>query len=117
MATHPFMMLQFLTDGQYDVRSGNYITGAGVPRVYYASDNLQSESMKGLTPDDLIDIAVLRKIHFHGAKQEGVVFHLIGALSEFGKLGIVCIAETLQRAQELHTNVKELLNAEVSASL
>ena len=31
------------------------------------------------TPDDLIDIAVYNGLHFNGARQEGVVFHL-GAL-------------------------------------
>ena len=33
-------------------------------------------------------------LHFHAATGEGVAFHLIGALSEFGKLGVVCIGET-----------------------
>jgi hypothetical protein len=42
-----------------------------------------------LTPDDLIDIAVMNGLHFHSATQEGVAFHLLGALSEFGKLGLL----------------------------
>ena len=40
-----------------------------------------------MTPYDLVDIAVLNGLHFHAAAGEGVAFHLIGALSEFGKLG------------------------------
>ncbi|HEX5766427.1 MAG TPA: hypothetical protein VFY27_12720, partial [Woeseiaceae bacterium] len=69
--THPFLMLQFLIDGRYDPASGCYYTPAGQPRYYYASDNLQHEAYKGLTPEDLIDIAVYHDLHFHGATQQG----------------------------------------------
>jgi hypothetical protein len=80
-------MLQFLTDGRYDVDTGEFVTQAGHPRCYYASDNLESERYRGLTPYDLVDIAVMNGLHFHAASSEGVAFHLIGALREFGKSG------------------------------
>lgn len=32
--THPFMMLQFLTDGDYDPETGLYLTPSGDPRFY-----------------------------------------------------------------------------------
>jgi hypothetical protein len=41
--THPFLMLQFLTDGRYDPGTGLYHTPAGRPCFYVASDNLQAE--------------------------------------------------------------------------
>ncbi|MCB1035159.1 MAG: ATP-grasp domain-containing protein, partial [Acidobacteria bacterium] len=85
--THPFMLLQLLTDGAYDARTGLYRMPTGQSRYYSATDNLRSESYMGLVPDDLIDLAVDHGLHFDAASQEGVVFHLIGALSEFGKLG------------------------------
>ena len=110
--THPFLMLQFLTDGAYDPETGLYRTPAGQPRYYYASDNLEKPGYLGLTPDDLIDIAVLNGLHFHGATQEGVVFHLLGALCEFGKLGVVCVAETLDRAQSLYEETTAILDRE-----
>ena len=92
--SHPFLMLQFLTDGDYDQQTGLYHTPMGGPRFYYASDNLEAERYRGLTPGDLIDIAVMNGLHFHSATQEGVVFHLIGALSEFGKIGVMCVADS-----------------------
>jgi hypothetical protein len=110
--THPFLMLQFLIDGKYDPGSGCYHTPAGRPRYYYASDTLQDERYKGLTPEDLIDIAVYHDLHFHGATQQGVVFHLIGALSEFGKLGVLCIGDSPERAQALYRQTVEVLNKE-----
>ncbi len=108
--THPLLMLQFLTDGQYDPSTGQYLTTSGAPRCYYASDNLESADYQGLTPDDLIDISVMNGLHFHAAMGEGVAFHLMGALSEFGKLGIVTIGQTHQRADELYQRSVNVLN-------
>jgi hypothetical protein len=113
--THPFMMLEFLTDGCYDPKTGSFLTPAGHPRCYYASDNLESSLYRGLTPPDLIDIAALNRLHFDGACQQGVVFHLIGALSEFGKLGVLCIAPTHQQAEALYRRTTEVLDRESNA--
>lgn len=110
--THPFLMLQFLTDGHYNAETGQYLTVAGKPRCYFASDNLESKRLRGLTPDDLIDISVMNGLHFHAATGEGVAFHLMGALSEFGKLGIVCIGETHARATELYERTVTVLKKE-----
>ncbi len=115
--THPFQMLQFLTDGRYDTDTGLFLTPSGRPRCYYASDNLESERYRGLTPYDLIDIAVLNDLHFHATTGEGVAFHLIGALSEFGKLGIVCIGETQARADALYRRSVEVLDKETRPAL
>jgi hypothetical protein len=115
--THPFLMLQFLTDGQYDAVTGQFLTSSGRPRFYYASDNLESDRYRGLTPDDLIDISVMNGLHFHAATGEGVAFHLIGALNEFGKLGVVCIGATQERANALYRQTVEVLDAEAGARL
>jgi hypothetical protein len=112
--THPFQMLQFLTDGHYDIQTGQFLTPSGKARCYYASDNLESERYRGLTPDDLIDISVMSGLHFNAATAEGVVFHLIGALSEFGKLGIVAIGETYERAKALYRKSVDTLDRETS---
>lgn len=110
--THPFMMLQFLIDGAFDAETGLYRTPAGQPRAYFASDNLEHANYRGLLPEDLIDIAVYHHLHFHGAAQQGVVFHLIGALSEFGKLGLVCIGDTPERARLYFDETREVLRRE-----
>ena len=111
-ATHPFWMLKFLTDGHYDADSATYRTRFGEPRCYYASDNVQSDAYRGLTADDLVDIAVENGLHFDGATQKGVVFHLIGALSRFGKLGMVCIDDDLQAAEQAYFDTLEILKRE-----
>ncbi len=112
--THPFLMLQFLTDGAYDEASGEFLTRSGAPRCYTATDNLESPAYRGLTPDDLIEIAALNGLHFDAARQEGVVFHLIGALSEFGKLGLTAIGADRDRAEALYRETVAVLDREAA---
>ena len=114
--THPFLMLQFLTGGAYDAETGEFRTPAGRTRCYCASDNLQSEAYRGLTPHDLVDIAVLEGLHYDAAVHEGAVFHLIGALSEFGKLGVVCVGATAERADSVYRRTVEILDRARTAS-
>jgi hypothetical protein len=110
--THPYLMLQFLTGGAYDVDEGVHRTATGQRCCYFASDNLHDAAYAGLTPDDLIDIAVDNGLHFDAASQQGVVFHLIGALSEYGKLGALCIAPTAARARALYEATVAVLDRE-----
>lgn len=112
--THPYLMLQFLTNGRYDAEQGHFITASGNKRFYFASDNVFKEQYKGLTPVDLIDIATYHSLIFDGATQEGVMFHLIGALSEFGKFGMVCIGSSPERAKASYDKVLEVLDEETA---
>jgi pheganomycin biosynthesis PGM1-like protein len=110
--THPYLILRFLTDGTYDPEDGLYCTPTAKPCYYYASDNLQSPAYKGLTPDDLVDIAVDNGLHFDSAAQQGVVFHLIGALSQYGKLGTVCIGDSHESARKFYRDTVAVLDRE-----
>lgn len=110
--THPFLMLEFLTGGEYSHEEGMYYAANGQPRFYRCTDNLQSDAYKGLTPHDLIDIAMCNDLLYDGSLQEGVIFHLISALSQYGKLGIVCIGATPERAAFFHRKTVEVLNRE-----
>ncbi|HMU09723.1 MAG TPA: peptide ligase PGM1-related protein [Ferruginibacter sp.] len=112
--THPFLMLQFLTNGHYDEATGLFETPNKQQRYYYASDNLQRESYKGLSPHDLIDIAMFHELHYDGAAQKGVMFHMIGALSQYGKMGVVCIGESPEEAYSFYTKTFEVLDAETA---
>jgi hypothetical protein len=112
--THPFLMLQFLTDGKYDATTGEYLTAGGNNRYYFASDNVSNEKYKGLTPDDLVNIAMFHGLMYDSAAQEGVMFHLVGALSEFGKLGLVCIGASAEAAKMLYDKTLAILDFECS---
>jgi hypothetical protein len=110
--THPFLMLQFLTDGIYDPLTGVYLMPNGQSRFYFASDNVASSAYVGLTPSDLMDIAMFHGLMYDSTTQEGVMFHLIGALSQYGKLGMVCIAGSHEKAELLYKKTVDILNFE-----
>lgn len=110
--THPFLTLKFLTDGTYDQDTGLFYSQSGRPKYYFATDTIQSDRYIGLRPDDLIDISVFHKLHFHGPTERGVVFHLIGALSQFGKLGVVAIGDNRRQADFLYKQTLQVLDEE-----
>jgi hypothetical protein len=98
--TLPYLMLEFLTDGSYDSDTGRFHTPTGDARTYYATDNLVDERYRGLTSEELIDIAVYEGLHYHATAQQGLVFHLLGAVTEYGKVGMVSIANSRRAARE-----------------
>ncbi len=112
--TLPFQMLQFLTNGKVDTRTGEFRTPLGESPCYYTTDNLQKPAYKTLTPEDLIDILVNHQLHFDPTRQQGVVFHLMGATSMHGKLGLVSIAPTDEQAEAQYRRVEALLDAEAA---
>ena len=83
--THPFLTLQFLTDGTYDPGTALFTAPSGREKHLVATDHLEDELLRGLTIDDLFDIAVRHRLHFDQARQTGVVFHMMGALAELGQ--------------------------------
>ena len=68
-----------------------------------------------MTPDDLLDLAVYNGLHFEASRQTGVVFHLMGALSRYGKLGLVAIGEDLDAANQIYRETLSVLDRESNA--
>ncbi|MEB3320103.1 MAG: peptide ligase PGM1-related protein [Cyanobium sp.] len=92
--THPFMALQAITGGAGEADSGLYRSPTGAALYYRATDTLQHADLRGLLPVDLIDIVAEAGLHFDPAQLRGSVFHLLGCLSEFGKLGMTCVGRS-----------------------
>ena len=68
--THPFLTLQFLTDGRYDPEAGVFTAPGGQPKCFVATDHLESPLYRAFTPEDLLDVMVRRGLHFHPAGYE-----------------------------------------------
>jgi hypothetical protein len=110
--THPFLALQFLTGGALDRATGLFRSPTGHDKCYVATDNLHSEGYHGLLPEDLIDILTETRLHYSHGAESGVLFHLIGALSEFGKLGMTAIADTSEEADAIYQRTLQVLDRE-----
>lgn len=114
--THPFLTLQFLTDGTYDQEKSVFTAPDGRPKCFVASDHVESPLFRGLSPDDLFDIAVRHRLHFDQARQVGVVFHMISALSESGRVGLTAVDESHELATALYDKVVAALEEEAEAA-
>jgi hypothetical protein len=112
--THPFLALQFLTGGQLDRDTGLFYSTSGQAKYYRATDNLKSEAYRGLLPDDLIEILTHNKLHYSHGSESGVLFHLIGALSEFGKLGVTAIANSPEDTDHIYRHTLAVLDREAA---
>jgi hypothetical protein len=105
--THPFLMARLVTQGTYS-EAGELLVD-GEPRRYVATDNLKSDSYKGLSPEAAIEAVRAAGIAYDGVTHTGVLLHLLSALPGYGKLGAVCIAASLDEAQGLLEGLQEVL--------
>jgi hypothetical protein len=110
--THPFLALRFLTGGELDTNSGEFLSLSGRPKSYRATDNLRSKCYQGILPDDLFDIMSMNGLHFSHRTESGVLFHMIGAVSEYGKLGLTVIGNDVEEVEGLYGRVIQVLDAE-----
>ncbi|HZY43683.1 MAG TPA: peptide ligase PGM1-related protein [Anaerolineae bacterium] len=115
--THPFLTLQFLTDGVYDWKTGIFTAPSGRHKYFIATDHLASPLYKAFTPDDLFDISMRHKLHFDQSRQIGVIFHMMTALAEAGQVGMTAVGESPQEAEALYKKAAEALDQEAQAAL
>ena len=110
--THPFLTLQFLTDGTYNPETGIFTAPNGQQKFFVASDHVESPSYRTLTPDDLFDIVVRHNLHFDQTRQTGVVFHMMSALGELGRTGLTAVGNSHDDAKATYERAVAVLDQE-----
>ena len=114
--THPFLTLQFLTDGAYDPGTSQFTAPGGRKKSFVASDHLENAAYRALTPEDLFDIALRHGLHFDQTRLEGIVFHMMSALPELGRTGLTAVADGPTEAEALYQKFLRVLDAETAAT-
>ena len=114
--THPFLTLQFLTDGAYNPDTATFTAPNGRQKFFVASDHVESPQYRTLTPDDLFDIVVRHNLHFGQTRQTGVVFHMMSALGELGRMGLTAVGNSHEEAKATYDRAIAVLNAETGGS-
>jgi PGM1 C-terminal domain len=115
--THPFLTLQFLTDGRYDAEAGVFTTPRGERKCFVASDHLRSPDYRVFTHADLFDLVARHGLHFDQSRQTGVVFHMMNAIGEEGVLGLTAVGNTPDDADAIYARTVEALDTEARAAL
>jgi len=115
--THPFLTLQFLTDGIYNPETGVFTTPRGEAKCFIASDHVHSPAYRAFTHWDLFDVAARHGLHFDQSRQKGIVFHMVNGVGEEGSLGLTAVANTRDEAEALYKKTVEILDAEAEEAL
>jgi len=100
--TYPLRTLNLLAGGSYDPETGLFRTAGGETRAYISTDKLTSPLLHGLLPEDLIDIATYQGLHYSTSSHTGAVFHMLGGLSRYGRVGVTCVGTDPEGARELY---------------
>jgi hypothetical protein len=114
--THPFLTLQFLTDGTYDGATGLFRTPDGRPKHLVATDHLEDDRLTALTVDDVFDIVARRRLHFDAARQTGTVLHMISCVTECGRLGLTAVGDSADHAWQLYESARRVILEEAEAA-
>jgi len=115
--THPFLTLQYLTDGVYDAERATFTVPSGKQKFLVASDHVDHPDFRGLTVDDVFDLAVRHGLHYHPQTETGVVFHMLSALTSEGHLGLTAIGDSHEHARELFDAMVAVMEADAADSM
>jgi hypothetical protein len=115
--THPFLTLQFLTDGTYDGERGVFVTPTGSTKYLVATDHLEDQRLKALTATDLFDVVVAHGLHFDQARRTGVVFHMISSITECGRVGMTAVGDDPDEAWHIYQQAESTLLEEAELAL
>jgi hypothetical protein len=115
--THPFLTLQFLTDGRYDPSTALFLTPNGDEKHLVATDHLESDLLRGLVPLDLFDMVARHGLHFDQSRQVGIVFHMISSLTEHGRVGLTAVGDTAEQADRRYQEAQRIVLQEARSAL
>lgn len=115
--THPFLTLQFLTDGRYDPEAAVFTAPSGRRKFFVASDHVESPLYRAFTPETLFDLVARRRLHFDQARQTGVIFHMMSALAELGRVGLTAVGDSHADAEALYAKATAAMDEEAKAAL
>ena len=104
--THPLAALELLSGGAYDPDAAVFTTPCGAARHYVASDHIESPQLRALGHGRLLRLASLPRLAADG---RGVVFHMLSALDDLGRVGLTAIGSTAADAQSRFEHAQALL--------
>ncbi len=107
--THPFGMVSLASQGHYQPLSGELEAG-GSPKCYVSTDNLKSRRLAGMAPGRVIRLLDRHGLLFDPRTMTGTTLHLLGALREHGKMGVTCVGDSPEEAEERYREIVATLS-------
>jgi hypothetical protein len=63
-------------------------------------------------PDDLIELLTVNHLDYDRHSETGVLFQMIGGLSQYGRLGLVAIGNSREEAEQVFMRTVKVLDYE-----
>jgi hypothetical protein len=112
------MTMKLLTHGYTDPNTGLFMTPSGRNKYYVSNDHVSDASLKQLVPQDLYELMAARKdLHWDPIRQSGVVFHMLGRMSEYGTTSMTAIANSSEGARQLFDETFDYIIQEAKRDL
>jgi len=67
-----------------------------------------------LSPEALLDITTVNPLHYSQGTETGVLFHMIGAVSQYGKIGLTVIGNRHEQVDGIYDNAIAVLDRETA---
>jgi hypothetical protein len=115
--THPFQILQFLTDGHFDAEEGVFRAPSGQAKCYTAGDHLESTLYRAFTPNDLFEIVIRHGLHFDQSAQTGILLHMLPTVGENGRFGVVAVGNSPREADQLYELIQAVVKEEAERAI
>jgi len=111
--TGPASICEMLCDATLSEESGLMTTESGQTKCYVTNDNVECEEWKGkLTIEKVLQQVKEGREPFiwNDKSKTGTVFHLLGPLDQYGKVGITCVHDSVAQAHKLFDQVEASLH-------
>ena len=115
--TAPYLILEYLVQGNYQWNEGRFVAPNGQEKFYVGDDHVDLPALRSLYLEDVFDVIVREGLHYDHAKQTGVVFHMLSAVTEQGRVGLTAIGDSPEEAEELWQRTREELGREAKRDI
>ena len=95
--------------GRYDPETALFTAPGGREKHLVASDHFESDLLRGFSVDDLFDVAVRHRLHFDQARQSGVMFHMLSAITELGRIGLTAVGDSREQAESIFRHAERVI--------
>jgi len=114
--TAPFLILEFLVSGRFDWERSVFESPTGRSKFYVADDHLESDVLRALTPEDVLEVTVRNRLHYDHTTQKGVVYQMLSAVTECGRVGVTAVGDSPREAEVLWQKTRAHLLEEATVA-
>jgi len=72
--------------------------------------------LRALTPEDVLEVTVRNRLHYDHTTQKGVVYQMLSAVTECGRVGVTAVGDSPGEAEVLWQKTRARLLEEATVA-